>query len=154
MKPVFLAVATLSLSALSFSQLGTPPTGSPQPLVASPGTVVGVMSEGYFVRNGTSYFTRNGNVFRVEREVSLKVLPNGMVGFDGQPLLLPVGVMLAPDGRHIPIPAGLNVPSLPGVGITGPISPVEAGTPVPPVTAPPVPQPVATDAPSATGVPR
>jgi hypothetical protein len=81
--------------------------------------------------NGASYFTRNGQALRVEREVSLRVLPNAMLGFNGQPLNLPPGIMLTTDGRHAPIPPGINQRALPGAADRLPGSPIEASVPRP-----------------------
>jgi hypothetical protein len=108
-------VAFLGWSAISFSQLGAPEpdrplAAGPDPAAASP------LAEGYFVVNGITYFTRQGQAFRMEREVSLKVTPNGIFGFDGKPLNLARGLMLTPDGRHAPIPTGINLENLPGHG--------------------------------------
>jgi len=126
-----LAVATLGLTAISFSELGAP-SSDDQPLVAAPeGTVAAPLAEGYFMANGASYFTRNGQVLRVEREVSLRVLPNAMLGFNGQPLNLPPGIMLTTDGRHAPIPPGINQRALPGAADRLPGSPIEAAVPRP-----------------------
>ena len=105
----------LGWSAFSFSQLGAPEGGTPlvsgpDPAAASP------LAEGYFVVNGVTYFTRQAQAFRVEREVTLRVTPNGIFGFDGKPLNLAAGIMLTPDGRHAPIPAGINLENLPGRG--------------------------------------
>ena len=131
MKPLHLNLcvvgATLGLSALAFSQLGNSPQSGSQPLAAAPdGAIVSPIAEGYFVANGASYFTRNGQAFRVEREVSIRVTPNGIIGFDGQPLVLGPGIMLTPDGRHAPIPAGINIQTLPGGTSPFPGSPTEA----------------------------
>jgi hypothetical protein len=123
----------LTLSAICHSQVGGPSPGPTQPRIAAPEGAVAApgMSEGYFVANGASYYARNGQAFRVEREVSLRVLPNGMVGFDGQPLILPAGVMLTTDGRHAPIPRGINFRALPGAIPSGP---EQAGVQPPPVS--------------------
>jgi hypothetical protein len=135
MKPTLLktclAAATLGLTAMSFSELGTP-AADDRPLVAAPDEAApGPLAEGYFIANGASYFTRNGQVFRVEREVSLRVLPNAMLGFNGQPLNLPPGTMLTTDGRHAPIPPGINPRALPGAADRLPGSPQEASVPRP-----------------------
>jgi hypothetical protein len=135
MKPTLLksclAAATLGLTAISFSELG-PRSAGDQPLVAAPeGEVAAPLAEGYFLANGASYFTRNGQAFRVEREVSLRVLPNAMLGFNGQPLNLPPGIMLTTDGRHAPIPPGINQRALPGAADRLPGSPIEAAVPRP-----------------------
>lgn len=131
MKPLHLKLcligATLGLSAIAFSQLGTPPQGVTQPLAAAPdGVTVNPTAEGYFVANGASYYTRNGLAFKVEREVSIRVTPTGIIGFDGQPLALAAGMMLTPDGRHVAIPAGINRQALPGTANPFPASPAEA----------------------------
>ena len=134
MKPLGLNLcvvgATFGLSVLAFSQLGTPqPT---QPFAAAPEVApASPLAEGYFVTNGASYFTRNGQAFKVEREVSIRVTPTGIIGFDGQPLALGPGMMLTPDGRHAPIPAGLNFQSLPGKASPFPTSPTEASRSLP-----------------------
>lgn len=134
MKPLHLQLclvgATLGLSALAFSQLGAPLQS--QPLAAAPDVPpASPIAEGYFVANGASYFTRNGQAFKVEREVSLRVTPTGIMGFDGQPLRLGAGMMLTPDGRHARIPAGINIQSLPGAANPFPSSPTEAQRAVP-----------------------
>lgn len=122
-----LTVVTLGLTSLAFSQLGTPPTGSTQPFAAAPDSVIVTpITEGYFVANGATYHMRNGNAFKVEREVSIRVTPGGIIGFDGKPLALGAGMMLTPDGRHAPIPAGINLQALPGNANPFPASPAEA----------------------------
>ena len=135
MKPLALhlcLVGTLfGLSVLAFSQLGTPP--QTQPLAAAPdGTVATPLAEGYFVANGASYFTRNGQAFRVERAVSIRVTPTGIIGFDGQPLPLAQGMMLTTDGRHAPIPPAINIRTLPGGANPFPATPAEARRVAPP----------------------
>jgi hypothetical protein len=127
MKPTLLktclAAATLGLTAMSFSELGIP-AADDRPLVAAPDEAApGPLAEGYFIANGASYFTRNGQVFRV--------LPNAMLGFNGQPLNLPPGTMLTTDGRHAPIPPGINPRALPGAADRLPGSPQEASVPRP-----------------------
>jgi hypothetical protein len=125
----------LAVSAICHSQVGAPPSGTEPRIAAPEGTVAApVMTEGYFVANGASYYARNGQAFRVEREVSLRVLPHGMVGFDGQPLILPAGVMLTTDGRHAPIPPGINFRALPGAANPIPSGPEQAGIEPPPVS--------------------
>jgi len=135
MKPTllktFLAAATIGLTAISFSELGRPASDD-KPLVAAPDDAVPApLAEGYFIANGASYFTRNGQAVRVEREVNLRVLPNAMIGFNGQPLNLPPGIMLTTDGRHAPIPPGINQRALPGAADRLPGSPVEVVAPRP-----------------------
>jgi hypothetical protein len=130
MKPLHLKVClvgvTLGLSALAFSQLGTPPQGVTQPFASGADPVaVAPLNEGYFVANGASYYTRNGQAFKVEREVSIRVQPTGIVGFDGRPLALAPGMMLTPDGRHAPIPPGINLQALPGNANPFPSGPSE-----------------------------
>lgn len=147
---LWLATATLGLSAYAFSQLGTPPPDSTQPLAAAPNPVTpSPLNEGYFVANGASYYARNGQAVKVEREVSIRVTPTGIIGFDGQPLALAPGMMLTPDGRHAPIPAGINLQQ-PGNASPFPASPVEArrDTPVAPT-----PEPLFTPEASDTTVP-
>lgn len=127
MKTSFLKVwivgALLGWSTYSFSQLGpteSPLASGPEPIAASPS------AEGYFVVNGIAYYTRQGQAYRVERDVTLRVTPTGIVGFDGKPLILARGLMLSTDGRHAPIPSGINIENLPGRG--GPVQgdPTEA----------------------------
>lgn len=113
----------LGWTAYSFSQLGptaTPLASGPEPIAASPS------AEGYFVVNGISYYTRQGQAYRVERDVTLRVTPTGIIGFDGKPLILARGLMLTPDGRHSPIPPGINIENLPGRGGPMPGDPTEA----------------------------
>ena len=115
---------------MAFSQLGAPP--QTKPLAAAPDVApASPLAEGYFVTNGASYFTRNGQAFKVEREVSIRVTPTGIIGFDGQPLALGPGMMLTPDGRHAPIPAGINFQTLPGKASPFPTSPTEASRALP-----------------------
>jgi hypothetical protein len=124
---VGVACITLGLSAFAFSQLGTPASGVGQPFATAPETApVNANAEGYFVANGASYYTRNGLAFKVEREVSIRVTPSGIIGFDGQALNLAPGQMLTPDGRHAPIPASINIRALPGNANPVPGSPTEA----------------------------
>ena len=134
MKPLGLNLcvvgATFGLSVLAFSQLGAPP--QTQPLAAAPDVPpASPLAEGYFVANGASYFTRGGQAFKVEREVSLRVTPSGIVGFDGQPLILGPGIMLTPDGRHAPIPTGINIQRLPAKANPFPTSPTEVNRSLP-----------------------
>lgn len=84
--------------------------------------------EGYVVLDGAAYFLRDGKMTRLTREVSLRVTPGGIVGFDGTPVALRAGEMLANDGAHVPIPAGITP--------KGPV-PVEPGATDPAVAPPP-----------------
>ena len=123
---LFVVGVTVGLSGFAFSQLGPTPPSRSQPFATAETVPVSPNAEGYFVANGASYYTRNGLAFKVEREVSLRVTPAGIVGFDGQALTLPPGQMLTPDGRHAPIPASINIRELPGTANPAPSSPTEA----------------------------
>jgi hypothetical protein len=111
--------------------------------------------EGYFVLDGAAYAVRDGKAIRLTREVSLRITPDGIFGFDGTPVTLPVGHMLANDGRHVRIPAGVTpkgpVPIEPGA--TDPAVTPPASTPVKPdAVAPPVENRRPIQIPSPTGL--
>src|SRR5215207_10278658 len=123
---LFVVGVTVGLSGFAFSQLGPTPPSRSQPFATAETVPVSPNAEGYFVANGASYYTRNGLAFKVEREVSIRVTPAGIIGFDGQALNLAAGMMLTPDGRHAPIPASINIRALPGGANPFPGSPTEA----------------------------
>lgn len=61
---------------------------------------------GYYVVDGITYAVHEGKSVRLNKEVSLRVTPTGIIGFDGAPITLPPGQMLTSDGRYAQIPPG------------------------------------------------
>jgi hypothetical protein len=85
------------------------PSHSTAPTTPVPGLgEAAITQEGYFVQDGVAYAVRGGKSMRVLREVSLRVTPAGIIGFDGAKVNLPPGQMITNDGRLVPIPAGLT----------------------------------------------
>jgi hypothetical protein len=132
--PTVAATVLIIGSAISQAPSRTGPI-SPGPGAPTPG-VEGIpqSAEGFFVRNGIAYGVRNGQITRVTKEAALRVTPTRIVGFDGMELVLPPGMMLSVDGRHVPIPSGVNPSDVPPIepGATDPAQPGAAPTnPVP-----------------------
>jgi hypothetical protein len=133
-KLILSAVVAGSLGVVWMANGVEKPGAPPAPAAAIPPELPAVQ-EGYFVLDGAAYVLRDGKVSRLMKEVSLRVTPGGILGFDGTPITLPAGKMLTNDGSHVRIPAGITP--------KGPV-PVEPGA-TDPATTPPPPEPVKPD---------
>jgi hypothetical protein len=137
--PCFLLLATAA-----FAQDPGPPGLAPNSTAIPATPTVQVVQDGFVIINGRVFQIRGGQATLVQREMSFRVSPTGITGFDGRPVIVPDGQMITTDGRLVPLPAGVNglpvaprtvppgAPNSPGV-ITPGTSP---GTNVTPGTSP------------------
>lgn len=108
------AGATSTGTSTGQSAGGTSPnTAAPSPATRA-GTAASTMSPGYYITGGHVYRIENGRATRVMEPQTMRISPNGIIGFDGRPLTIPDGQMMSADGRLIPLPS--NVSGLPNVG--------------------------------------
>lgn len=125
---VFAGILTASFWAIG----GDAPGAGPAPAVIPVPTGTSSAQEGYFMADGAVYSVRNGKAVRLNREVTMRITPAGILGFDGTAVILPAGQMIANDGHRVPLPAGLA---------PGGVKPVEPGA-TDPATLPPATVPV------------
>ena len=93
----YLACAGLAL-AQGNDDLGLPqlnvPLAEPEAMEAS----------GYFMHDGVVYALVGERAVPVDQEVTLRVTPRKIIGFDGRQLRMPVGMMYMADGTTAPLP--------------------------------------------------
>jgi hypothetical protein len=65
--------------------------------------------EGFVMINGKVHIVQQGQAIPLDRELTLRVTPGGIMGFDQLPRTLTTDNMLTMDGRVVPAPAGLIV---------------------------------------------
>lgn len=105
--PLFLPCLLGVLASLAPLSLGTAQTAlSP----AAGSTVTPAQAnrqDGFIVRNGVMHLVRNGVAAPLDREMTLKVTPQGVTGFDEVFRRLTPDAMLTMDGRIITPPADI-----------------------------------------------
>jgi hypothetical protein len=93
----YLACAGLAL-AQGNDDLGLPQLNAPlaeaEPMAAS----------GYFMQDGVVYAVVGEKAVPVDEEVTLRVTPRKIIGFDGRQMRMPVGMMYMADGTTAPLP--------------------------------------------------
>ncbi|HYF35176.1 MAG TPA: hypothetical protein VD994_07820 [Prosthecobacter sp.] len=77
---------------------------------AGPTTAVNAaLPEGFIMINGKVHMVQKGRAVPLNQELTLRVTPTGITGFDQTPRTLSNDTMLTMDGRVVPIPEGLVI---------------------------------------------
>jgi hypothetical protein len=113
--------------------LGLPQLDAPLPDPTPP--------SGYFTRDGVVYALIGDRAVPLDREVTMRITPGKIIGFDGRPLRLPSGMMYLANGNFAPLPVP-PTPAPPAVVAPAPQTALQT-VPEPTVAVNPSTQPVA-----------
>ena len=81
---------------------------------------------GYFLHDGVVYALIGDQALPVDKELTLRITPSGVIGFDGQQIPLPAGQLLLAEGGYAPVPSAAPAPIV--LSTTAPVPPSAAST--------------------------
>lgn len=105
--PLYLALAAATLAAMQpgplHGQTTSPAAGSTVVPNQAP-------TDGFIMAGGKTYVVRRGVATPLEQEITLRITPTAIVGFDQVPRTITSNAMLTMDGRIVAAPQGLTFP--------------------------------------------